>query len=172
MINNEKYYSYDTNSERELIKMWEDLKGGNLQSVNRSLMKTIAQAEEVETVDVTPLYSKQMWDSEVCDWVPFDLWGAHFMVNSRKEYVQLRMYRPLSIQPEFGPPLYGWHTMDSSYLNEQLKEKENPYDNYEQNCKSFAGRQAFKELMAQDRQEYRNEQRYEEMPGYDDKVGY
>ena len=65
MINNEKYYSYDTNSERELIKMWEDLKGGNLQSVNRSLMKTIAQAEEVETVDVTPLYSKQMWDSEV-----------------------------------------------------------------------------------------------------------
>ena len=152
MINNEKYYSYDTNSERELIKMWEDLKGGNLQSVNRSLMKTIAQAEEVETVDVTPLYSKQMWDSEVCDWVPFDLWGAHFMVNSRKEYV--------------------WHTMDSYYLNEQLKEKENPYDNYEQNCKSFAGRQAFKELMAQDRQEYRNEQRYEEMPGYDDKVGY
>jgi hypothetical protein len=120
-------------------------------------MKSIAQNEadqyriDYEAMDSIPLYSKQMWDSEVGRWVEFSLWGAHYIVNSRKEHVVLRIYRPLAIQPEFGPTLKAWQSLDSTYLNEQLKEKENPYESYEKNCRELEGNQAWKEIIRQDR---------------------
>ena len=166
---------YDQNSEKELIKMWADIKGNNMSELNRNLLKAIAKntdekSEEEPKEDV--IYSKQMWDSEKGTWVPFDLWGAHFIVNNRNEQVQLRIYRPLDIQPEYGPILKGWQSIDSSYLNEQLREKTNPYQSYNQ-IKSFSGRQAFYEMIKQDQQEYRDEGRIQELSSnYDENVGY
>jgi hypothetical protein len=165
MENIKKNPIYDSSSEKELIKMWEDIKGNNTESLSRSLMKEIAIHEEpVQEEEGDILYAKQMWDSELGKWVPFDLWGAHFIVNERKENVQLRIYRPVDIQPEYGPVLKGWQSIDSSYLNEQLREKESDYEKFNQ-FNSFSGRQAFYEMMRQDRQEYKNEGRYQELPG-------
>lgn len=155
---------YDNSSEKELIKMWEDIKGNNTKSLNCSLMKKIADNEQetIQEAEGEILYAKQMWDSELGQWVPFDLWGAHFIVNERKEHVQLRIYRPVDIQPEDGPVLKGWQSIDSSYLNEQLKEKKSDYEKFNQS-NLFSGRQAFYEMVKQDRQEYKYEGRYQEL---------
>lgn len=156
---------YDSSDEKELIKMWEDIKGNNADSLSRNLMKAIATNEEgKESVNEDVLYTRQMWDSDTRAWVPFDLWGAHYIVNERKEDVQLRIYRPVSIQPEFGPTLRGWQSLDSSYLNEQLKENKNPQEKFNQH-QSFSGRQAFCEIVRQDQDEYASEGRYSEMNG-------
>lgn len=106
----------------------------------------------LDDIKDVPLYSKQMWDSDKGSWVPFDLWGAHYIVNHRKEYLALRIYRPLSIQPEFDPTVKGWQSLDSSYLNERLKEDKCDQENY----KSFAGYQNFIEMIRQDREELNN----------------
>jgi hypothetical protein len=162
--NIKKNQMYDSQSEKELIKMWEDIKGNNTKSLNRSLMKKIANNEQgpLQEEEREILYAKQMWDSELGEWVPFDLWGAHFIVNERKEYVQLRIYRPVDIQPEYGPTLKGWQSIDSSYLNEQLKEKKVGYEKFNQ-FNLFSGRQAFYEMVKQDRQEYKDEGRHQEI---------
>lgn len=166
MENIKKSPMYDSSSEKELIKMWEDIKGNNTKSLNRSLLKEIANNEQEtgQEEEREILYAKQMWDSELGEWVPFDLWGAHFIVNERKEDVQLRIYRPLTIQPEYGPVLKGWQSIDSNYLNEQLKEKKSDYEKFNQ-FNSFSGRQAFYEIIKQDHQEYKDEGRYQELPG-------
>jgi hypothetical protein len=92
---------------------------------------------------------KQMWDSEKGSWVPFNLWGAHFIVNYRKEHLVLRAYRPLDAQTEFGPVIYGWQSINSSFLNDKLKEDKNDSD-YENPFKSFAGYQEFREIVKLD----------------------
>lgn len=95
--------------------------------------------------------SKQMWDSEKRTWIPFDLWGAHFIVNERKEHLVLRIYR-------VEPGIEGWNSIDSSYLNNHLKE-----DKSDTPFNSFAGFKAFYEMIRQDRQEYQNEGRIMEI---------
>lgn len=162
-IQNQSIYKEST--ERELIKMWEDIKGNNTEAMSRSLLKSIAKNDEDknEKPEKDILYAKQMWDSEKGEWIPFDLWGAHFFVNHRKEYVAIRIYRPLAIQPECGPILRGWQSLDSSYLNEKLKETTDPYEQYNQ-FKSFSGQQVFYEMIKQDQQEYKNEGRHNELP--------
>ncbi|MEK6884599.1 MAG: hypothetical protein AABY22_33510, partial [Nanoarchaeota archaeon] len=74
----------------------------------------------------------------------------------------LRIKMPLAIQPEYGPVLVGWQSIDSSYLNDHLKEEKNPFENNEQ-FKSFSGMQAFYEMVRQDRQEYKDEGRHSEI---------
>jgi len=96
--------------------------------------------EEIE------LFSKQMWDSEKCDWVPYSLWGANFIINERKEHLCLRIYMPINIQPSYGPTIKGWHTLDSSFLNDYLK-KDKDYCEKGTPFKSFAGYQGFHEMM-------------------------
>lgn len=96
--------------------------------------------EEIE------LFSKQMWDSEKCSWVPYSLWGANFIINERKEYVCLRIYMPINVQPSYGPTIKGWQSLDSSFLNDYLKKDKNDYEK----CtpfKSFAGYQCFHEMI-------------------------
>lgn len=154
------YYSY---SEKELVKMWDDINGKNFESLNKNLMKAIEKEENKSHIEELKeiMYSKQMWDSEKGAWIPFDLWGAHFIINQRKEYVLLRIYRPCDVQPEFGPTIKGWHTLDSSYLNDQLKEGKTPEEKYSP-YKSFSGRQSFYEMIKQDKQEYIDEGRIDE----------
>lgn len=155
---------YESSSERDLEKMWQEIKGGNIEVINRNLMKAIAKNEEEATCVVIggedPIYTKRMWDSELGGWVPFSLWGAYFIVNERKETVIVQVWRPLDIQPEYGPTLRGWQSIDTSYLNEKLKEKEDSHDKFE---KMKSGIQAFKEIVKQDQQEYYDEGRYNEM---------
>lgn len=154
---------YDRSSEKELIRTWEDIKENNFESLNKSLLKTISEKEEPGAQPQYELYSKQMWDSKKGSWVPFSLWGAHFIVNERKEYLQLRIYRPCKFQSEFGPTIIGFQTLDSSYLNEKLKEHDIPDDKYK--CfQSFAGYQAFYEIVKQDKREYAREGRMTEWP--------
>lgn len=126
---------FDNNSEfdqsiygKELIKMWSDISENNVESINsnlnRRLMKAISEKEDqfkIGESDVV-MYSKQMWDSEKSVWVPFDIWGANFIVNHRKEYLVLRIFRPCNIQPEYGNSINGWFSLDSSYLNKTLEE--------------------------------------------------
>lgn len=153
---------YRSASEIELMKMWDDITGKNIDSLNRGLIKAIDKAEneeiqftaKIQEEEIT--YANQMWDSENACWVPFDLWGAHFIINQRKEYLALRIYRPCAVQPEYGPTIKGWHSLDSSYLNEQLKDVKTPKEN---GFESFAGYQAFYEMIRQDRKEYEAEGR-------------
>jgi len=154
---------YDSSSEKELIKMWSDITGKNIESLNKNLMKAMVENEE-QIKDVKDvMYLKQMWDSEKASWVPFDLWGAHFIVNQRKESLALRIYRPCDIQPEFGPAIKGWHSLDSSYLNEKLKEDKDSFEKYKSDLfKSFSGYQAFYVMVRQDREEYEREGRINE----------
>jgi hypothetical protein len=115
--------------------------------------------DAVEFKDVTP--EKQMWDSKKGEWVPFDIWGAHFIVNDRNEYLCLRVFKEYNADPKLGPTTKGWQSIDSSYLTEQLKEnrtdeeKNTPF-------KSFAGYQAFYEIVKQDMNEYAGEGRISE----------
>jgi len=90
----------------------------------------------------------KMWDSEKGEWVPFDLWGAHFIVNYRKDHLVLRAYRPLGVQTQFGHLIYGWQSIDSSFLNDQLKE-----GSIDTAFKSFAGYQEFREIVKQDQKD-------------------
>jgi len=169
MVDKQTNLMYESFAERDLAKMWQEIKGGNIEGINRNLMKAIAKNEEETELQVIsgeePLYKKRMWDSEIGGWVPFSLWGAYSIVNDRKETVVVQMWRPLDIQPEYGPTLKGWHSIDSSYLNEKLKEKEDSNDKFEK-MKSFSGVQAFQEIVRQDQQELYNEGRYNEMNGY------
>jgi hypothetical protein len=169
----QKEVSYDSSCERDLVKMWEDIKGSNTASLNRSLMKDIAKKnekeEEQEIIEGQGnfLYAKEMWDSEKGDWVPFDMWGANYIINVRKEDVQLRMWQPLTIQPEYGPVLKSWQTIDSSYLNEQLREKSSTSNNVENPyTMSHKGQRSFYEMIKQDHREYEYEGRYQEIPGW------
>lgn len=154
---------YDRSSEKELMKIWSDITRKNFNSLNKNLMKDISEKEEVKSSPKEikkVIYQKQMWDSGKNEWVPFDLWGAHFIVNHRKEYVVLRIYRPCNIQPEFGPTIKGWHSLDSSYLNEQLREDKDPsIGTLSENFKSFLGYKGFNAMIKQDRQEYEKENR-------------
>lgn len=114
---------YESHSEGELKKMWENIKGNNVRNLNMSLLKAIQKNEEV------PLYSKQMFDSEKSKWVPLDLWGAHHIINHRKENLRVRMYMALPgqvHQDEEKNLLKGWVTYDSSYLQASLKDKNPP----------------------------------------------
>lgn len=169
MENNQINVVYESSPERDLIKMWEDIKGNNIEGINRNLMKAIAKNEEETECQVIseedPLYTKRMWDSERGGWVPFSLWGAYSIVNDRKEIVVVQMWRPADIQPEYGPTLKGWHSLDSSYLNEKLKETADSNDKFDK-IKSFSGVQSFKEIVRQDQQELYDEGRYNEMNGY------
>lgn len=161
MKNNQKNFIYESFPERELIKMWEDIEERNLDRLNRSLMKAIGKNEQEEAAKVgqeEPLYRKRMWDTEKGEWVPFSLWGAHFIVNERKEPLVLQIWRPVDIQPEYGPTLKGWCSIDSSYLTEALKEKEIP--------SKYIGNQSFREIIKQDYDELKGEGRYDEIPGY------
>lgn len=169
MENNQINVVYESSPERDLIKMWEDIKGNNIEGINRNLMKAIAKNEEETECQVIseedPLYTKRMWDSERGGWVPFSLWGAYSIVNDRKETVVVQMWRPADIQPEYGHTLKGWHSLDSSYLNEKLKETADSNDKFDK-IKSFSGVQSFKEIVRQDQQELYDEGRYNEMNGY------
>lgn len=161
MKNNQTNVMYESFPERELMKMWENIEGRNLDGLNNSLMKTIGKIEQEEAVKVgqeEPLYRKRMWDTEKGEWVPFSLWGAHFIVNERKEHLVLQIWRPTDIQPKYGPTLKGWHSLDSSYLTEALKEKEIP--------SKYIGSQAFREMIKQDHDELKGEGRYDDLPGY------
>jgi hypothetical protein len=176
MQNHPMNVMYESYSEKELIKMWEEIKGGNIEGLNHGLMKAIAKNEEVTHARIgeeeDPLYTKRMWDSEKDrgkgqakgGWVPFCIWGAHFIVNERKETVIVQIWRPCDIQPEYGPILKAWHSLDSSYLNEQLKEKGREAN--EKFEKMYTGIQAFREMVRQDQQELYRQGRYEEMNGY------
>lgn len=156
---------YDNSDEKELIKMWEDIKGTNIDSLNCSLMKAIAENVVVgEPVNEILAYSMRIWDSERGDWVPFDLWTAHYIINELKEYLALQIFCPASVQPQLDPTLWGWHSLDSSYLNEKLKEKENPLKKFNQ-LKSLSERKTFCKLIKQYHDEYRSEGRYYELPG-------
>jgi hypothetical protein len=157
---------YENYSDKELIKIWEeDVKGCQSQSANRMLMKAIADNEEKsDDGNSIPLHSKRMWDSETSAWVPFEIWGAHHIVNDRKEYVQLQHWSPVDIQPEFGETLKGWKSLDSSYLNEMLKEKPSWIDQFNQNS-SFSCLKGFYEVIKQDQQEKRNEGDYSDTLG-------
>jgi hypothetical protein len=129
-----------------------------LQSIKSHLESIVTKTQHVNNLEdkkEVPLYSKQMWDSEEGSWVPFDLWGANYIVNHRKEYLALRIYRPAIIQPEVGPIIKGWQSLDSSYLNDQLKEDRDD-QLYLQKYKSFAGYQNFIEMIRQDREELNN----------------
>ncbi len=137
---------------KEIIKMWSDITENNIESINRNLnknlMKDIAEKEDhLEDIKYI-MYSKQMWDSEKSEWVPFNLWGAYLIFNKRKEYVVLRIYAPCDIQPEFGPTIKGWRFLDSSYLNEILEK----------------GYKDFYVIIKQDREEYERESRINEYP--------
>lgn len=133
---------------------------------NDSLMRAIERAksrgsDEVSNVKIDDgdiaINSKEMWDSEKGSWVPFDLWGAHFIVNERREYLAVRIYRPSDIQPENGPIVKGWHSMDTSYMNEQLKEDRSCLEKYTEHLhKSFVGYKEFREMVRQDRIEEKN----------------
>lgn len=103
--------------------------------------------------------SKQMWDSEKGEWVPFDLRGAHFIINARKEYLGLRIYR------QFDHSSKGWHSVDSSFMMDKLKENKT---DEEKNSPfiSFAGSQNFYEMIKQDIQGYKDEGRYSEIDPY------
>jgi len=159
--------------EKESEEIWKNIVNKKIKSLNKSLMKVIAHRhpvadkhrEESERVknlkigdDSIPLYSKQMWDSQTASWVPFSFWGAHFIVNDRKEHVAVRIYAPCDFQPEFGPTVKGWRSLDTSYLNERLKENTCS----DEDCpppspfNSFAGYKDFKEIIRQDRNEYSN----------------
>ncbi len=166
----QKEFSYDSSCERDLIKMWEDIKGSDTTSLNRSLMKVIAKNEENEEEqkivvgEENELFAIQMWDSEMGEWVPFSMWGANYIVNVRKEYVAIRMFQNAPVQPEYGKVLKGWLSVDSSFLNEQLREKEsaeaeNPFN------MAHKSKRSFYEMVAQDAQEYRKEGRYDELLG-------
>lgn len=157
---------YDSCSEKELSDMWSDIVGKDIESLNRSLMKAIDENEKqkVESLkigdDHIPLHSKEMWDSEKGSWVPFDLWGASFIVNHRKEYLCARIYLPCVIQPEYGRKLMGWYSLNTSYLNERLKEFHLSEEKRKNDLnKSFSGYQDFYEIFRQDRQEYKYEGR-------------
>jgi hypothetical protein len=103
---------------------------------------------------------KQMWDSETRSWVPFDIRGAHFIVNIRKEYLALRVFHP-PVLTEYGHSLEGWQTIDSSYMQDQLKEDKNDCEK-DTPYQSYSGYQAWREMIQQDRQEYINENRIAE----------
>lgn len=167
MENHKINVMYESSPERDLIKMWEDIKRNNIEGINRNLMKAIAKNEEETECQVIcgedPLYTKRMWDSERGGWVPFSLWGAYSIVNDRKETVIVQIWRPTSIQPKYGPILKGWQSIDTSYLNEKLKKKEDSNDKF---STMASGIQAFKEVVKQDQQELYNEGRYNEMNGY------
>lgn len=149
---NPMYYSA---SDKELIKMWEDINGNNIESLCRSLLKKIASHAEDPALDEEDILDEKQMRGVIGKWEPFSLWGAHFIVNVKKEYVQVRIKRPLAIQPEYGPVLTGWQSIDSSSLNEQLNQ-----------FKSFSDFQAFAEMIKQDHQEYKDEGRYQELPGW------
>lgn len=153
MQSNPKSINYESSTERELIKMWEDIKGNDTQSISRSLMRDIAKNTQgvSQETEEDVLYAKQMWDSEKEEWVAFDLWGAHYIVNYKKEDIRLRIFTPAPFQPEFEPVIWGWKTIDSSSLNEQLKE--NLISEYDD----------FYEMARQDRQEYKYEGRHQEL---------
>lgn len=108
-------------------------------------------------VDIT--HKKEMWDSEKGAWVPFDLWGANFIINQRKEYLALRIHRI-----DYENDLSGWQSVDSSYLYDKLKEDKTDAEKHSQFI-SFAGYQDFKEMIAQDRYEYISEGRNSEVMG-------
>jgi hypothetical protein len=147
----QKECTYESSSEKELIKMWEDIKDRKIENLYPNLLKDIDKNTEFKIgEDKIPLYTREMWDSEEGKWVPFDLRGAHYIVNTRKEYVVLRMFRPVNIQPQYGDVLSGFQSLDSSYLNEQLKEKNMPAEDNSP-FKSFSGMQNFYEMVRQDR---------------------
>ncbi len=123
-MSNTQAHAYESYEERELEKMWEDIKGRHLDNLNRSLLKTIAKNEyDVKTENIS-LHSKQMYDSKKGEWVPFDLWGAKDIINRDNETLRMRIYMPLLNQNEYGKTLMGWQSYNCSYLQESLKEKE------------------------------------------------
>lgn len=173
MKNNAMSVMYESSSEKELIKMWEDIKGGNVSGVNRSLMKAIAKNEEEKRGDFCdihqeePLYKKRMWDSSKSDWVPFSIWDAYTMLKNGSDLI-VQIWRPLDIQPEYGPLLKRWHDIDTYYLKDYLnriieKEKEGNEFDTERFGKIGAGIRAFRKMVQSDQQELKYEGRYDEL---------
>jgi hypothetical protein len=147
---------YKSHSERELEKMWADRQLKDKKNSNRSLLKAISNLEYNEKINEIPLYSKQMYDSAKSKWVPFDIRGAHYIINNRDENLNMRISLP--VPNEYGEIIMGWKSLDSSYLQESLKEK---------NTTSVANEwRDWIKMVEQDKQEYRNEERYNEIPGY------
>ena len=120
---------YQSLPERELIKMWQDIEGGNVEGVCDSLMKAIANNEtDVKIGAEDPLYMMRMLNTETWQWVPFNMLDAYSIVNDRDECLVVQIWRPTDKQPKYGPTLKGWHRMDTSYLNKALKDKKEKFD--------------------------------------------
>lgn len=160
-------YTYESACEKELDQMWEqDVKGTNTKTAHRGLMKAIALNDQVklDKLDEAEIHTKEMYDTEKMEWIPFDLWGASLFINMRKEEVLLRIREPLPYQSEFGDILYGWKTIDGSYLTPMLKEQESSIDKFNK-LTLVSSRKEFCEIIKQDREEYMAEGRYSELTG-------
>lgn len=119
---------YRSYPERELERMWQDISTKNYKNLSNKLLKAISKdKDKVKTVDI-PLYSKRMFDSEKVQYVPFNIWGAHYIVNVRKENLLMQIFLPLPYQVESDDPLKGWSKYNCEHLQKSLMEKDSPVD--------------------------------------------
>jgi hypothetical protein len=154
---------YKDTSERELENMWEDIKGNNITNLNRSLLKDIDKNDTQVKTESLPVYRKEMYDSEEGEWVPFDIRGASYIINERNEKLRMRMMMPMPSYNEFGALIYSWKPYDSSYLQSTLKDK--TYKVPKLAPVHSQDIQEWLQMIKQDHQEYRDEGRYDEIPG-------
>lgn len=159
--------TYESIPERNLEKMWENIKGRDCDKLSRNLLKSIAKnSDTVQTQDI-PLPAKEMWDSSTSSYVPFDPWGAAYIINEKKEELLMRIFMALPNQNEEGEVLRGWQKYNCSSLMETLKKKD-----IRPNKQVALSLQNWREMVRQDHKALRDECRYSELPGYDDRIGY
>jgi|SRR5882672_129436 len=128
---------YDSLPERELESLWENISGKDIRNLNRNLIKAIAKNEDKVQTKEIPLQAKQMFDSEKAEFVPFDIWGAHYIVNVKKETLVMRIYLPLPYQNEGGEVLKAWTRYDCAHLQESLDETGKNTMNAGEWCKKY-----------------------------------
>lgn len=164
---------YDSYPERELENMWQQINEKDTANLSRSLLKAIAKKEEgVKTIEI-PLYTKQMFNPETEEWIPFDIWGAHFIINNFNGPFEMRMRMPLPNQNEFGEILSGWKSYDTSYLQESLKDKklnDKAIDNTPKNSISAQTQtelQYWLDLVRKEREAYKSNGMHSELPDND-----
>jgi hypothetical protein len=119
---------YRSYPERELDRMWQDICSKNFSNLNKNLLKAISKNQDTVKSEDIPLYSKRMYDSEKMKYVPFDIWGAHHIVNIRKENLLMQIFLPLPYQVESDNPLNAWSKYNCEHLQESLTEKTLPVD--------------------------------------------
>jgi len=140
--------------------MWKDIKDNNVRNFNRTLLKDIAKNDTEVKTKPFENFKKEMWDSQNNEWVAFDLVGAIVIINNRQEQLKMRIWMPTVAQNEVGEIIYAWHPYDTSYLQHSLKEK--PYTGLMP--QSLQTVDEWLQMIKQDQQEYRYEERYKEIP--------